>query len=295
MESSTPPTLKNIQIVLKQYTNSLLLNNRSLATNYSQELKNYLETLLPYKEELLALNNSTQLSTLTNKTYYQTLLDLNSLLIDSNISIEPIVSFVPSKSIRDIKFKYLNHTNNLLTFYSGDISDYYVNELRIGQRFKVLDIDNNYLCTGILRTITSNSTLLIEVSSHLLVQYSDRFYATQVDLWWTPNETISIWVDHTCFEDSDLNCWLHTKLSEKKGLYTTVWSLFYKPDLDTPDIEVAKGIDNIQPGYAYLTMDKKLFKAGYYTLKSREIRANNYSSNRLEFNWYLKEASNFIK
>jgi len=289
-------TIKNTQIVLKHYIKSIVLGNRTLTTNYSNQLQEYLESLLEYKDEILEYDSTYLVADLPN-TYKDVITNINNLLLDSdNHVLYPDTSYTVVKSIKDIYYEYVEQVinDNIIVFYYGDISEYYTKQIKKNQRFKVYDEEDNYLFTGRLIEV-ADSYLYIETTLFNIESNKEKIAKCCVDLWWQPNETICLWTDLSCFEESNLNSWIHVKLRDSKNLYTLVWSLYYQSTIDEDELEVAKGTDNVQGGYAYLTISKKVFKAGYYTLRSREIKANNYSTNRLEFKWELKESNNFLK
>lgn len=289
---STP--VKDVQIALKTYLDSIVLGGRSISTYQSELLKDKLSSLARsnYQLEFLALSPSTLITSI-NEDYRELIQDIAGLIEESNLL--DIVSPESASITYSYAGQVLNET--IAVFYTGGVSSVYSENIRKTQRALVLDKNKQILFIGLV-VEHYEGYLYIETLKSNLVEHGTNIDSCTIDTWWGAYESISIWTpdSNRCFEDSTMNSWLHCLLKPRaRTLYTTVWSLYYQSNPESLVYEVAKGIDNVQPGYAYLSITKKLFLPGVYTLKSKEVKLNNYYTNKLEFRWELSEPKNFLK
>lgn len=295
-------TVQDVQQALKEYRASLSFGGLSKENGQPPELKVLLSGLLSNEEEILALPPETLLTDLSND--YKTNAIAADEIIDQTVYSEDsagnpikVNSIFLNLDINEIEFNFSLVIDNLLVFTIDFLKVPETEQQKIikGIVVDLYDKDDQFLAKGIIRAVDRQKFSVETKDSNLDYSYCKLYK------WWSNRESISMWTleANNYFQDSKLDSFLDVKLyPQAEYLYSCVWSLYYTTPEDVKlkkIIEIAKGIDNIKPGFAYLSRAKQLFKPGVYHLKSRLIKYSNYGSGYNTITWEVAEARRYIR
>lgn len=287
-------TIRDTQLAIKEFQKSIGLNGLSQDNGQSVLLKSSINSIKEHHEYILQLASTTLIKTI-DEPLRSKIVNLQSYLLDTDSFIDTTLSKAPNLiNINDYRFKPLNFNNSSYIFDLTKVPVAIQDKLSVSQRFSIYLANEEYLETGLITNISKNSRLNVSVKNPIAISLENIGYGC-LDLKWNVQEYISVWVDNSCFEDSNLNCWLHVKLYNVNSLYNCGWSLYYRSNFDKKYIEVAKGTDNVQPGYAYLSKSNSLFKPGDYLLKSKIIKYGMYETDLKRIEWNISDSRNYLK
>lgn len=286
-------TIQDTQIAIKQYQASLTLEGFSEENGQPAILKSFINQLTDYYDEILNLPPTTLLVDLSTS-YRAIVYNIQPYLTEVQLPVQTKeLSIKPVDLLGLYKFQYLSYGEYLYHFDLKKVAEPVKQKLALSQRVNLYSVNNEYIATGIIYKLTNS---YFSVKTKYLISYEDtKLKYGIVDNFWGNKEYVSTWESEECFEESQMPCWIHVKLYQVKYLYNCAWSLYYSTGLNQELVLVAKGTDNIQPGYAYLSKEKSVFKPGVYTLKSRIIKYGTYSTNVKQIQWELTSSNNFIK
>lgn len=273
-------TLQDVQVLLQTYNRTNLTNIES-PSPYSQPITALLDILLEYKSELLSLNSNTELDSLSID-YKDNVIALNELI---NTETIPIIIPTKKKSINDYVFSFVNSNNNLYSFLlSPNLPLNVKNQLYLNRVAYIYNEQEQLIGKGFIRQI-ENGYIVIETK---VIEVTPSYIKFTNDIW-SPQDSTSIWLeDASCFIESKISCYLDYRVYVVNKLYSTKWSLYYKLTENDVLVEVAQGIDNIKPGYAFLSRSESLFDVGYYVLRAKQLKYNNtYETNLASIEWKI--------
>jgi hypothetical protein len=270
-------TIQDLQVALRIYLTSLVAGGISKPNGQSDPLKASLKGLIPYKAEVLNLVKSTSIADIP--VAYRSLVEAAIVeLAENSQELSPVL--VPT----GYRFPFvklepsLSETETYLTFSLVGLPLFYREKIVESQRvdlFKGLDVVGQ-------GRITQVAFDIIRVVIPKSLGETHSFTEARLSKWWNSRDSFSSWKSEVCFVPSTFSAYLDCLLFETNTLYSTAWSLYYGSDL----IEVAKGVDNVKSGRAYLTKPLKLFKPGAYVLKGNLVKKRNQvvRSKTLKFN-----------
>lgn len=287
-------TIKDTQIAIKQYKASLTLGGLSIDNGQPALLKSFITQLSNYFDDILNLPPTTLLVDLPI-TYRPIVFNIQPYLSEVELPTNiKDISIKPVDPLSIIKFKYYSLAQDTeYNFNLESIPQPIIDKLRVSQRVNIYNKNNIYLASGIINNI-STKQFTVKTKYSLSVEDNLIGYAV-VDNFWSSKDYSSTWESDIWLETSQMPCWIHVKLYDVKYLYNCAWSLYYSEKEYEELTLIAKGTDNIQPGYAYLSKANSIFKPGIYTLKSRIIKYGVYSTNAKQIKWKLLNSTNFIK
>lgn len=285
--------IRDTQIAIKQYQSSLTLEGLSIENGQPSLLKSFISQLTNYFDEILELPEVTLLTELPT-TYRAIVFNIQPYLSQVELPVEvKDLSIKPIDPLSIVKFRFIIMDSDVYNFDLKTMPEPLRDKLKVSQRVNIYSKNDNYLDTGIISNLTKTQ---FSVSTKYALGVSpDNIGYGIVDNFWGSKDYSCTWESDVCFEESQMPCWIHVKLYSVKYLYNCAWSLYYAEDEFKDLILVAKGTDNVQPGYAYLSKSNYIFKPGIYTMKSRIIKYGVYSTNAKQIKWKLLSSNNFIK
>lgn len=295
-------TIADSQIAIKDYKDSLTFGNLSKPNGQSQAVKDLIITLLPYETEILALDSNTLIEDLSTD-YKSTVESLETLLDSVNYELDvsgdpnQVNTIQLNQELTDFQFTLVNTVGNLL-YLNIDIATIpqrLIDTIKVSNVVCLFDRQDTQIAKGIVRQIRTTE-IVVEVADGTL-SYS---YA-KINKWWSSRESVSLWTTEAddYFSPSEYNSFLDVKLYEGvQYLYSCVWTLYRTTTDDIKLnnlVEIAKGIDNIKPGFAYLSRSSAVFNPGLYHIKSKLIKYANYDTGRSTITWEITEPRRFIR
>lgn len=291
----TIDTIKDTQIAITQFIDSIGFDGFSRNNGQSALLKSFINSIKDYHSEILNLPSDTKLVDLP-LTYRSGVYNIQPYLQESTLPREDLFPIYTNTliDINDYTFNLLDVQDNKYIFDLSKTGSDVQNKLKVSQRIVLLNSNKEYILTGIIESIYVNSYFSVIVKNPTeLISYEISY--GKLDLKWNIQEYISLWTKDIAFEESNLNSWIHVKLYNLKTLYNCSWSLYYKSSPKLTYTEIAIGTDNVQPGYAYLSKANSLFKPGDYLLKSKIIKYGYYGTDMKRLEWNLIASKNYIK
>lgn len=292
------PTIKDTQIAIKIYQDSLRLGGMSVPNGQSALLKSFINTLSPdHINDILSLPPTTLITTLSSQ-YKLTVVNIQPYLQQTILpEVLPEYTVKSIDKLNEYKFSIHSKENTLYKFDLRTVSQDIVDRINISQKIKLYNNNDILVGEGIIWELIPN---------YFLVKTKNKVdniaYATIQTIIYSNIDYSSQWVSDVCFNDSAMPSWIHVKILNTRKLYNCSWGLYYKskPTSDpltviNPEYLVAKGTDNIQPGYAYLSKSNATFKQGLYILKSRVVKYGNYSTSYKLLKWEILEERSFLK
>jgi len=289
------PTIRDVQIAIKQFNDSIGLNSLSNENGQSHLLKSYIVNIKEYHDYILNLSKDTRIDSIEEPLKSKILAIYNELNTYSSYIDTRLTKTYTSININDYKFRILNVNNNEYTFDLSTVPKHIQDKIAISQRVSIYSKDNVYLQTGLITNIETDYIFIVKVNNLITLDSLDNVAYGSLDLRWNVREYVSIWTNDICFEPSQLNCWLHVKLYDLKSLYNFSWSLYYREDYTKEYKNVAQGTDNVQPGFAYISKAKSIFKSGNYLLKSKIIKYGSYETDIKRIEWDIKDSRSYLK
>lgn len=265
--------LKDLYLIYLDILNSKTFGNLYKIDKYPRELID-LFLIIPIDLIKIELDKKEDrlISELSNKPYYQTLLQIVQLLEFSVNKIETQDTFL------------IIENNNLILKTD--------NELEVGYLINIFD--ENYKEIGKAIILTINIKEKIATLNYFLEKEVVPKYANFTK-WWTILPQEVVWVEPNLLLPNDLAiAELEVYYQINKGKLGRVeWKFYYKA-IDEDLKLLATGVDIVRAGLITISKKNALFNIGEYKLIIFDRRFSYNTPYKKELNWVIKEPTTKI-
>lgn len=294
--------ISKVKFLLREYTNKSSKISLTQHIRAKSNLDQLLESLLPHLDTILTLSDETPLEDIHEDyraTVEQVLAEpYETDVINDDYKKYPTLNKDTYK-IESIYLPVIDYKQDSIKASLRAVYELAYSQIHAFQVYLLHDEEGEVLGSSLLFDIDlKNKQLSLKNIKLDQPNYSlEQVKYVKLKQWWHKRESYSMWVNSLCLTGSEgITSQVYAKLENLTRLYSIDWELFYTPvseenillNEEDPFL-VARGVDGVYPGCAYISAVDSLFLPGAYELKAKMKYTASYNIKTYRVAWNIEQ------